>query len=310
MLGIALVIIALNSSSDSAEDKAAGGQVAPDPDAGRSIVERKPSAIEKPAVTPQKTEAVKPPVAQKPPETTRKASGAAEESRSRVAVVEVKKPAPQKPPEPEPPPIPVVTDVQLAGSQRLGPYLVTVRKPKAPTTTVKGGLKWLQHGSTAAGPRGVSAIMGLALRGGAGIPGVGFRRGGLPRGGQAQSNVPDTCIATLALIRSGSSPKEGLYANNILQSFCSCLPASRECRRRVARSAEGHASPTQPRHEHRFRQQGATLVQVKIGAHADTYLAMLLLSEVKSRMPDAQGEQRVTVVPQKTGREDGEAPAA
>jgi hypothetical protein len=41
--------------------------------------------------------------------------------------------------------------------------------------------------------------------------------------------------------------------------------------------------------------QGNTLVQTKIGTHVDSYLATLMLSEVKDRMPDAEGEKRVTL---------------
>ena len=60
-----------------------------------------------------------------------------------------------------------------------------------------------------------------------------------------QPNVADTCIAALALIRSGSTPREGPYKDAIAKAVRLRPLAGRGVRRRIARRherARGRAS--------------------------------------------------------------------
>jgi len=89
-------------------------------------------------------------------------------------------------------------------------------------------------------------------------------------------NVAETSIAALALIRAGSTPKGGRYAQNVkraVEFVCS----------EVEQSDEKSLSIT--------KLQG-TRVQTKLGPYIDTFLASLLLAEVKGKMPDVKSEKR------------------
>ena len=88
-------------------------------------------------------------------------------------------------------------------------------------------------------------------------------------------NVADTCIAVLALIRSGSTPREGLYRDAIMKGV-------RYVRLQVDESDSQSIAVT--------RVQG-TRVQQKLGPNIDTFLASLLLAEVKGRLPDEASEK-------------------
>ncbi|NBC10484.1 MAG: hypothetical protein GVY24_01950 [Planctomycetes bacterium] len=91
------------------------------------------------------------------------------------------------------------------------------------------------------------------------------------------SNVADTAMATLALIRAGSTPSEGPHKQHILSAIefvCNQVEAADDTSLWVT-DVRG------------------TRVQSKIGQYVDTFLAANLLSEVKDQMPDAAGNQRV-----------------
>lgn len=97
-------------------------------------------------------------------------------------------------------------------------------------------------------------------------------------------NVADTCIAALALMRSGSTPRSGPYARNIAEAVgfvCSEIEKA---------PPQGLAIT---------RTQG-TRVQMKLGQYIDTFLAALLLAEVKGQMPNPRAEARVNVALQRT----------
>jgi hypothetical protein len=110
------------------------------------------------------------------------------------------------------------------------------------------------------------------------------------------SNIADTSIATLALLRSGSSPKEGPYAKNILKAvsfICSEVQKS-DAQGLYITSVKG------------------TRVQSKLGPYIDTFMAPLVLSEVKGKMPDSRGNdmvalalQKIMMKIEKNQREDG-----
>ncbi len=90
-------------------------------------------------------------------------------------------------------------------------------------------------------------------------------------------NVADTCIASLALIRSGSTPREGPYRVAIRGGVG-------YVRGQVEQSDAESLSVTNV---------NGTRVQMKLGPNIDTYLATMLLSEVKGRMPDEASDREV-----------------
>ena len=90
-------------------------------------------------------------------------------------------------------------------------------------------------------------------------------------------DVADTCIAALALLRSGSTPREGLYRDAIVK-------AVGYVRSQVEASDSESMSVS--------RVQG-TRVQQKLGPNIDTFLASMLLAEVKGRMPGEKEEKAV-----------------
>jgi Prenyltransferase and squalene oxidase repeat len=92
-------------------------------------------------------------------------------------------------------------------------------------------------------------------------------------------NVADTCIAVLALIRSGSTPREGPYRGAIVKGV-------RYVRSQIEESDAESLAVSSVR---------GTRVQMKLGPNIDTFLASMLLAEVKGRMPDDASEKAVDV---------------
>src|SRR5262249_49383728 len=114
------------------------------------------------------------------------------------------------------------------------------------------------------------------------LPGGGGGEGevSLPMGWNAGSdtpNVADTCIAALALIRSGSTPREGPYRRPIT------LGVGYVCTQVEQSDPESLAVTS----------LHGTRDQMKLGANIDTYLASVLLAEVRGRMPNAASEEIV-----------------
>jgi len=99
-----------------------------------------------------------------------------------------------------------------------------------------------------------------------------------------QSNVADTCMAALALLRAGGTPANGEYANNLLAA------ANFIC---------GQVEKA-PREGLLITDIKGTRVQTKLGQYIDTFAAALLLTEVKDVMPDAASHKRVMAALEKT----------
>ena len=134
--------------------------------------------------------------------------------------------------------------------------------PKPLSEQVKRGVKWLVEHQLKRGGWGQgeeSAHMG---------------------GGSQMKDVPsvaDTCMAALALIRAGNTPAQGEYAKNVLHAVefvCGEIEESDK--------DSLYVTPTR-----------GTRVQSKLGPYIDTFVAAVLLPEVKDQMPDEAGKKRV-----------------
>ncbi len=113
--------------------------------------------------------------------------------------------------------------------------------------------------------------------------GGGWRTGGQNGGRREGNDVNDptdlgnTCIAALALIRSGSTPQSGPYANQLARA------AEFICGQIQASNVDG-LYVTDVRD---------TQLQRKIGLYVDTFLAGLVLAELKGQMPNPESEKRL-----------------
>ena len=154
-------------------------------------------------------------------------------------------------------------------------------EPKPLSGNVKKGIDWLvrnQLDNGAWGEGEESAHMQRARRGAdapttapAAAPGNG-------------GNVADTCAAVLALLRAGSTGAQGPHAKEI-QKAADYLCAQ------VDRSDSTSLYITDARD---------TRLQGKLGTYIDTFMAALVLAELKDRMPDAAANKRVLAALDKT----------
>jgi hypothetical protein len=118
--------------------------------------------------------------------------------------------------------------------------------------------------------------------------GGGWRSGEAGRVEGAEVNDPpdvaNTAIAALALYRAGNSPREGQYATNVAKAieFIAGKIESVESESPFVTDIKG------------------TQLQSKIGQYVDTFLAALVLSELKGKMPDESSEQRLCAALDKT----------
>ena len=149
-------------------------------------------------------------------------------------------------------------------------------KPKELSGSVTKGLKYLiaqQHENGGFGQGG------------------GWRTGGEASGGRVEGtevkDPPDmgnTCIAALALIRAGNSPKDGPYAKQLAKAIDFIEQHVEE-----ADKDSLYVTPVRD-----------TQLQSKIGKYIDTFLTALVLSELKGQMPDQKSEARLFAALNKT----------
>ncbi len=140
----------------------------------------------------------------------------------------------------------------------------TAVKPKDLSSHVTKGLAWLvenQHPNGGWSQGEESAQMGGDKR---------FRD---------TSDVADTCIAALALLRAGNTPQHGPYKDSVAK-------AVRYVRQQVEASDNESLAVSDVK---------GTRVQMKLGPNIDTFLASLFLAEVKGQMQDQAGNQDVDV---------------
>ncbi len=141
----------------------------------------------------------------------------------------------------------------------------TAVEPKPLSPSVKMGLDWLvEHQLPDGGWTEGEQLPEM----GAGFPGAAFLD---------PENVTDTSIASLALIRSGSTPSEGPYRVAIVKGV--------EYVRTQVEASDAESPSISP--------ERWTRSKMKIGPNIDTYMASMLLAEVKGRMPDQASERAV-----------------
>ena len=92
-----------------------------------------------------------------------------------------------------------------------------------------------------------------------------------------ESNVGDTCAASLALMRSGSTPSDGPYAPAIRKALGFIM-------KHVEESDPQNLSVSGGLH---------TRLHAKLGPNIDTFLASLVLTEADDAMPDKPSEDRL-----------------
>jgi hypothetical protein len=148
-------------------------------------------------------------------------------------------------------------------------------KPKPLSDPVKKGLAYLANQQHADGGWG---------------QGGGWRSSGA-NGGRVEDNsaaepsdVGNSCIALLALIRAGNAPGDGAYAAHVVRGVDFILG-------RVEKADADTLFVTDVRN---------TQLQSKIGPYVDTFLAQLVMAELKGKMPDDPGEKRLLTAFEKT----------
>ena len=173
------------------------------------------------------------------------------------------KPAPATPPMADKtPPAQQIAAQPLPAQKIAGPAWANKVKAKALSAQVTQGLDWL--------------VAHQGRDGGWGQGEESVNMGGA--GALAQtSNVADTVMATLALLRSGSTTAKGPHAKSLARAVNFVLS-------QVEASDPGDMYVTPVR---------GTRVQGKIGPYVDTFLAAQLLGELDGHMPDAASNARV-----------------
>ncbi len=139
--------------------------------------------------------------------------------------------------------------------------------PRSPEETLRTGLAYLLKQQQPDGGWG---------------QGGGWRQNLTQAGGRVESAQEDpsdlgnTCVALVTLVRAGHSPKEGEYREAAMKAF------ELICRH-IEKAADDSLYVTPVRD---------TQLQVKIGSYVDTFLAGWALSELKDRLPDEDAEKR------------------
>jgi hypothetical protein len=172
-------------------------------------------------------------------------------------------------------------------------------RPKALTRSVQAGIKFLISQQQPNGTWGSGEMFGgFGLVGGA--PGVG--RPGVPvRGKPPQQAVPtdvaNTSIAGLALLRAGYTPRLGSYHTNLRKAVtyvCAQIEQSDNESLRLDKNERAQPGGKPAVGGNPFGMIAQTQVQRKIGNNVDPFLAALFLSEARGKMPDAKTEKRLS----------------
>lgn len=134
--------------------------------------------------------------------------------------------------------------------------------PKAIGDTVKRGLAWLAASQFASGGWGQGDD-------------AGHLRGNEPQAGTA--NVADTSMALLAFLRAGQTPRAGEHQKTVERGLLYVIS-------QIEESDQDSLYVSSVR---------GTRVQAKIGQYADTFSALMTLTEAKHQMKDPAGNARL-----------------
>ena len=98
------------------------------------------------------------------------------------------------------------------------------------------------------------------------------------------ADVGNTCMAALALIRAGNTPREGKYSRQLIKAV--------EFIEKHVESADKESMYVTSVRD--------TQLQSKIGRYVDTFLTALVLTELKGQIPDTKSEDRLFAALNKT----------
>lgn len=246
----------------------AGGKKEPQVVIATPPEQPKPPSVPPPVIPPKPAE----PFAQQPTAPISRGGEEAEEVPvPREATPEVRENPPVPVVKEEPPRDPLRLDMP-ADPKKPEPGKPPVVKVKPLTRGVLASLEALAKKQNADGSWG------------SGDPfGGGFFVIGVPQPHMERGDVANTSIAALALLRAGAKPGTGWGAINLRKGvdwICA----------QVEKADKETLFVTDLK---------GTQVQGKIGTHVDTFLAALVLAEVKGKMPDAKSEARVATALQK-----------
>src|SRR5215468_1279546 len=151
------------------------------------------------------------------------------------------------------------------------------------TLPARGALPMTPKPLSDAVNKGFAYLINQQHAGGGWCQGGGWRMGA--KGGRVEGpNVEDpadlanTCVAALALLRGGHTPRHGEYCTQIRRSLDFIVTS-------VERSDTESLYVTDLR---------GTQVQHKIGEYVDTFMTAMVLAEAKGQMPDDAGETRLS----------------
>jgi Skp family chaperone for outer membrane proteins len=147
-------------------------------------------------------------------------------------------------------------------------------KPKPLSDNVKKGLSYLVNQQHDDGGWGQGGGWRIGDKGNGRVEGAGIKD---------PPDVANTCIATLALLRAGNTPKQGEYAKNVakgIEFICA----------NIEKSDKDSLYVTDVR---------GSQVQSKIGPFVDTFLSTLVLAELKGKC-DENTEKRLVAALNKT----------
>jgi hypothetical protein len=141
-------------------------------------------------------------------------------------------------------------------------------KPKALSDTVKKGLAYLVNQQHKDGGWGQGGGWRIGDQGGGRVEGANVAD---------PSDLGDTCVTVLTLIRAGNTTKDGEYAKNVAQGVDFIL-------NRIEKADKDTLYLTDVK---------GTQLQSKIGPYVDTFLSQLVMAELKGKMPDEKSEKRL-----------------
>jgi hypothetical protein len=148
-------------------------------------------------------------------------------------------------------------------------------KPEDRADSIKRGLAFLaEHQRPDGGWQtlaafGAGVVMPLPVRPGLKPP---------AKAPEEPSDLGCTCLALMAFVRAGNTTTKGDYSKNVAKATEFIIHA-------VAKADRSTLATNERNH---------TQLQLKVGPHVDTFLSLLVLSELKGKLKDEKAEERLT----------------